>query len=60
MSLKSAIALIVCFILFSEKKYHRALVYPFLSSYSQGAALLQRRVCAGRAAVQPGQHTPSS
>jgi hypothetical protein len=27
MSLKSAIALIVCFILFSEKKHHRALVF---------------------------------
>src|SRR5437870_1802925 len=33
MSLKSALALSVCFILFFEEKHHRALVYPKSPGY---------------------------
>src|SRR6266699_4609646 len=50
MSLKSAIALIVCFILFSEEKYHHALAFlkcfscPLCSRPARGSL---RRECAG-------------
>ncbi len=55
MSLKKPIALLVCFILFSEEKHHRALVFPLLLSYAQGCALRERRrVCwRGRCAATP-------
>ena len=50
MFLQKPMALFACFILFSEEKHHRALVYPFRPSDAQGFAPLE---------MMPSHHFPA-